>query len=236
VLKKMSLSNEILYRIQESRKLNPNAPKKIIYFVGPSACGKTTKVKTLEKTFGGYYQYITLDGYSSILDHQANSFFRNLNDLLTISERLVKAIQTATKTHQNTIFVDGHPILSVLKCEAVNRIYNGRIITEKQLRIIYDTYKEIVDYINNNNIFKDFQQTIYYINISLEENLRFLQKREGSSEISEEMKTELVILRRTIHSSICKINTQFKNTKVIEVNKIQGLEIIHMYLLGFSGC
>ncbi|GAG03271.1 unnamed protein product, partial [marine sediment metagenome] len=42
--------------------------------------------------------------------------------------------------------------------------------------------------------------------------------------------------RRTIHSSICKINTQFKNAKVIEVNKIQGLEIIHMYLLGFSGC
>ena len=50
----MTLTNEILFRIQEDRKLNPQAPKRIIYFVGPMACGKTTKIKTLEKTFGGY--------------------------------------------------------------------------------------------------------------------------------------------------------------------------------------
>jgi len=232
----MTLPNEILLHLQEGRKPNPNSPKKIIYFVGPPACGKTSKVKTLKNNFGGYYQYITLHGYSSIWEHETNSFFRNLVDLLIILERLVNAIQTATQTHQNTIFVNDHPILSVLKCEAVNRIYNGRNITEKQLSIIYDIYKEIVDYFNTNKIFKDFQQYIYYINFPFEENLRLLQKKESCNDISEDMKTELVTFRRIIHSDIFKLTDQFKNIRVIEVNTISGLEIIHMYLLGSSGC
>ena len=232
----MTLPNEILLHLQEGRKPNPNSPKKIIYFVGPPACGKTTKIQTLKNNFGGYYQYITLDGYPSIWEYETNFFFRNLVDLLTISERLVNVIQTATKTHQNTIFVDGHPILSVLKCESVYSVYNSKNITEKQLSIIYDIYKEIVDYINTNKIFKDFQQYIYYINFPFEENLRLLQKKESCKEISEDMKTELVTFRRKIHSDIFKLTDQFKGTRVIEVNTISGLEIIHMYLLGSSGC
>jgi len=166
----MTLPNEILLRLQEGRKPNPNSPKKIIYFVGPPAYRKTSKVKTLKNNFGGYYHYITLHGYSSIWEHETNSFFRNLVDLLIISERLVNAIQTATQTHQNTIFVNGHPILS---------------------SIIYDIYKEIVDYFNTNKIFKDFQQYIYYINFPFEENLRLLQKKESCNDISEDMKTKL---------------------------------------------
>ncbi|MFX1329572.1 MAG: hypothetical protein ACFE91_15705 [Promethearchaeota archaeon] len=231
----MIISSEILLRIQEGRKFNPNSPKKIIYFVGPTACGKTTKVKNLEKIFGNSCQYITLDGFTSILGNQSNTFLRNLVNLFTLSEKLFNGIETAAKTHQNTIFVDSHPFLSVFQCEAIYKLHNGRNITENQFNLIRDVYKEIVDYINSNNNFKDFQQIIYYINIPLKENLTLLQNKENCREISEDMKNELVIFRSIIHSSIFNVN-QFKDTKIIEVNTISGLEIIHMYLLGRSGC
>lgn len=232
----MSLSNEILFRIQECRKPNPNAPKKIIYFVGPSACGKTTKVKTLEKKLGGYYQYITLDGFSSNLSDQPKIFLRNLVDILTLSERLINAIKTAAKTHQNTIFVDGHPILSVLQCEAMYKLYNGKVITEKQLNLIRGNYVEIVNYFKHNQMFTDFQQTVYYINIPLEINLKLLLNQKKCEEISSDIKNELVSSRKIIHSSIFDLVYQFDNTRVIEVNTLQGLDIIHTYLLGSSGC
>jgi len=232
----MTLSNEILFRIQEGRKLNPNAPKKIIYFVGPFACGKTTKVKTLEKIFGGYYQYITLEGFPSILDYQPSIFLRILVDLLTISEKLINAIQTAVITHQNTIFVDGHPILSALQCEAIYTFYDGKVITQKQLNLIMGIYEEIVNYIKDNKNFTDFQQIVYYINIPLETNLKLLLNQKKCKEISNDIKNEFVSLRKIIHSRIFDLDYQFDNTKVIEVNTLQGLDIIHMYLLGSSGC
>ncbi len=232
----MTLSNEVLIRIQEGRKLNPNAPKKIIYFVGPSACGKTTKVKTLEKTFGSYYQYITLEGLSSILGNQPSLFLRNLVDLLTISEKLINAIQTAEITHQNTIFVDGHPILSVLLCKAIYTFYDGKVITKKQLNLIMGIYEEIVKDFKYNKNFRDFQQMVYYINIPLETNLKLLLNQKRCEEISNDIKNEFVSFKKIIHSRIFDLNYQFDNTKVIEVNTLQGLDIIHMYLLGSSGC
>jgi len=232
----MTLSEEIICRIQEARKLNPNTPKRIIYFVGPTACGKTTKIVTLEKIFGGYYQYITLKESTSFLGNQTSVFIRSLGYLQKIWEGLVNAIQTAEKTNQNTIFVDGHPILSVFQCESIYRFYNGRKITEKQFKLIKGIYREMIDYINSYNTLKDFQQILYYINIPLEENLRLLQKKEDCDVISEEKKTELISLRNIIHSNIFKSNNHFNDTKVIEVNTLSGLEIVHMYLLGFSGC
>ena len=233
---KITLSKEILNCIQEGRKLNQNAPKRIIYFVGPSACGKTTKIKTLEKFFGGYYQYITLKESTSLLGDQTSVFIRSLVYLQKIWEELINAIQTAAKTNQNTIFVDGHPILSVFQCESAYRLINSRKITEKQFKLIKGIYREIVDYINSNNTFKDFQQVIYYINIPLKENLRLLQKKEDCKVITEDEKTKLISFRNVIHSNIFELINYFTGTKVIEVNTVGGLEIIHMYLLGFSGC
>ena len=168
----MTLTNEILFRIQEDRKLNPQAPKRIIYFVGPTACGKTTKIKTLEKIFGRYYQYIILKESTSLLGDQTSVFIRYLVYLQKICEDLINAIQTAAKTNQNTIFVDGHPILSVFQCESAYRLINSRKITEKQFKLIKGIYREIIDYINAYNIFKDFQQVIYYINIPLKEKIK----------------------------------------------------------------
>ncbi|MFW9773875.1 MAG: hypothetical protein ACFFEO_17115 [Candidatus Thorarchaeota archaeon] len=229
------MPNEILARLQEGRKPNPNSPKKMIFFVGPPACGKTTKIRVLEKNFGNYYQYITLDGLSPILDNN-NKFFRSLNKLLTLSEKIKIAVQTALKTHQNTIFVDGHPILSIFECEAIFRLSNGRDISANQLTIIQEIYKEIVYEINNSKNFRDFQQIIYYINFPFEENLRLLQKKEFCNFITEDIKNELSVFRKVIHSNIFKLSEQFQNLQVIEVNTIISLNIIHMYLLGGSGC
>ncbi|GAG63377.1 unnamed protein product, partial [marine sediment metagenome] len=137
------------------------------------------------------------------------------------------------KTNQNTIFVDGHPILSVFQCESAYRLINSRKITEKQFKLIEGIYREII---NTYNYFKDFQQVIYYINIPLKENLRLLQKKEDCKIITEDKKTELISLRNVIHSNIFKLNNHFKDTKVLEVNTLSGLEIINTYLLGFPGC
>jgi len=85
-------------------------------------------------------------------------------------------------------------------------------------------------------MFTDFQQTVYYINIPLETNLKLLLNQKKCEEISSDIKNELVSLRKIIHSSIFDLVYQFDNTRVIEVNTLQGLDIIHTYLLGSSGC
>jgi ABC-type multidrug transport system ATPase subunit len=232
----MSLPNEILNRIQEGKKLNPDAPKRIIYFVGPSACGKTTKIKKLENSFGGFYQYITLEGFASMLLKHPNIFIRSLFYLQALWERLINAIQNTETTNQNTIFMDGHPILSVFQCEAFYRLYEGRVITEKQFSQVKSIYEDIVEYIKTNEYFKDFKHIIYYINIPLEVNLKLLQNKQPGEEITKDMKDELESLRKIIHSGIFDLADQFNDTKVIEVNSLSGLEIINMYLLGSSGC
>ena len=170
------------------------------------------------------------------MGNQPSIFLRNLVDLLTISERLINAIQTAEITHQNTIFVDGHPILSVLLCKAIYTFYDGKVITKKQLNLIIGIYEEIVKDFKYNKNFRDFQQMVYYINIPLETNLKLLLNQKRCEEISNDIKNEFVSFKKIIHSRIFDLNYQFDNTKVIEVNTLQGLDIIHMYLLGSSGC
>ena len=50
----MSLSQDLISLLytHKNRLLNPKAKKEIIYFVGASGCGKSTKINKLKATFG----------------------------------------------------------------------------------------------------------------------------------------------------------------------------------------
>ncbi len=233
----MTLSQEFFARIQEDIKPNPNSPKKILYFVGPPACGKSTKVRRLKQVFGRYFQYIIAEEYEYHSLEETNKFDTYLTYMQGLWDCIIESVKTSAITHQNTIFVSGHPILGLLESEALYHTYEGSIITEKVFNTIKNSYEDSIEYVNRNEIFKDFQQLVYYINIPLATNLELLRKKTICAEITGDLKRHLECIRDNIHSKIFDLASQFTNTEVIEVNTLMGLDIIHMYLLGIGcGC
>lgn len=230
----MAFNQDLIQRIYNDRQ--PKSKKQIIYFVGATGCGKSTKLKKLQQTYLGFYQYITHDEIMSFLLHQPNVFARNLSYLYLLSDRLMKAIDNTETSNQNTIFVEGHPILSILYSQALFKSQKGVLITEKDCQKLMGCYNEIIEYINGYEPFQKFHQIIYYINLPLEVNLELLQQQRGCDYIEENEKNELELIRRTIHSDIFNLTKQISNTKVIEVNTLMGLDMVHMYLLGRSSC
>lgn len=115
---------------------------------------------------------------SFLVNHQ-NPFIRSLYCLQTLWDRLIGAIKNADVTYQNTIFVDGHPVLNVLNCEALFRLHEGRVITKKEVDSIKKFNVEIFEYMDKSNLLREFQQIIYYINLPLELNLKFLKSQEN---------------------------------------------------------
>jgi len=224
----------MIQRIYDDRKLKTDSFKRIIYFVGGTGCGKTTKVKKLQQTFRGYYQYIMHDEIISFLLSQPNVFTRNLCYLYTLSDRIIATIENAKVSHKNTIFVDGHPMLSLLYSLALFKSQNGCLITEEDLKALEGCYNEIIGYLSG--YLQNFHQRIYYINLPLEVNLELIQKGSGCNEVEENEKEEIELIRRTIHSNIFALAEQSGITKVIEVNTLMGLDIVNMYLLGPSTC
>ena len=231
----MVLNPDILNSIEQSRKHNPNAKKKIMYFVGANACGKTTKLKTLQYTYGKYYQYISQNGIMSFLLDQPSVYNKNAFYLNAMWDRLIAAIKVANNTNQNIIFVDGHPLLSILCSQAIFSVHGESMITSEQVDILNEKHLEILNYVKDMKFLEGFEQIIYYINIPLELNIELLQNQQSCVELEENEEKELITLRETIHSQIFELAKKHYNTKVVEVNTLIGLDIIHMYLLG-TGC
>jgi hypothetical protein len=68
-----------------------------------------------------------------------------------------------------------HPVLSVLNCEALYTLDRSDLITKEELDAIKKIYRDLIEYTKANEIFKEFKQTVYYINLPLESNIELLR-------------------------------------------------------------
>lgn len=232
----MSLSREILLKIQEQKKQNLDGPKKIVYFVGPEYSGSTSKLYKLKQIFGDTYHYITHEDFIPYVANETRLFLKYLLYLQCTWENLTNALKTITTKDHKTIFVDYHPILSVLNCEALYTLNRSDVITKEELDNIKKIYQDLIIYSKKYEIFKDFKQILYYINLPLESNIKLMRVKMQCEEITDNEKDELECVKDTIHSNIFELRNQFKGTEVIEVNTLMGLDVINMYLIGPSSC
>lgn len=211
--------------------------KRIVYFVGASGCGKSTKVRRLRQTFGNNYQYVIEDDIMANFLDQTSVFMKYLHYLHAIWNRIIIAIKNTDLYDHKIIFIDGHPILSVIYAQALYKLHNGHLISLNDVKRLTRCHDEIIRYMNKKNIFEGINQTVYYINLPLELNLELLRNRnKGLNDIDETEKKYLLTLREIIHSQIFDLVERLYKTEVVEVNTLDGLDIINMYLLGPGPC
>ena len=142
----MGLSQEIISLLHNQNIPSPDAPKNIFYFVGPYSCGSTTKVNRLKQIFGKRYQYISHEDFTPFLTTKMSVFIKNLLYLQSSWDNLMSAIRTMAITHQNTIFIDCHPVLSVLNCEGMYKSNKRSFISKQELNCIKRIYRAYTEH------------------------------------------------------------------------------------------
>jgi hypothetical protein len=198
--------------------------KKIVYFVGAYGSGKTTGT---EYAWGKSLS----EAADSLLEDSAVLYFiKKINptdpytlDIFMLMQYYYR-IKRSIEKGFHPIFVDGHPLLPGIYLRAVFEMESGLTVSLRDLmefgKLKYKMWKETQD------MFSDWEQTIVYINLPLEDNWDFITKRyeERKDGFPAEADVDwLRSIRRILHSEIYHEVKELYDCKLIEVKSIKEL-------------
>lgn len=202
--------------------------KKIIYFVGAYGCGKTTSTLKYANQIPNS-TYILED--KTMIEMMKRIKMKNapLIDtfiIMTYYYRIIKKIFS----ENDALFVDGHPLLSMIYLRANFELLNGLDVNMRDLfdfaRIRFQMNKLTQD------LFEGIDQEIIYINLPFDVHFDQVYERLIDDEDRYEnfpMEDDIdwfTAIRRILHSEIFDLGSKLYNCKVTEVNSLEEIDKI----------
>jgi len=196
---------------------------KINYFVGPFGSGKTSLIKRLVQDNPRLllsYEDETMISFlknPSVKDRQ--SFYLNVSfyKLKRVIDNFWK-LQPAYKE----ILYDGHPLLALIYARTFFEIEYGKSISFPEWGLLNRQHARLFFFAEKIDMFKDLEQTIYYLNIPFDDNWGNVLKR-GRRDSDEIDEGYLLNLRRILHQEIYSL-ADYYGCRLVELNTKQELD------------
>jgi len=191
----------------------------ISYIVGAFGSGKSTAVRHLTQEISGVIPVLEDDDIIWFLK-QPNILNMELSYLNVILYKIKKAM-TESQYGARDIVVDGHPLQALIYARTFFEIEHGQTLSFPEWGILNKAHTRLYEYINKSKLFKGYTQTIYYLNITYEENWNNILKR-GRTGMNEMDEWYLENLRRILHQEIYGLADYYK-CELVEIKTLEEL-------------
>ena len=189
--------------------------KKIIYFVGAYGCGKTSAVERMQKLYEDKAFYVYEDDAMLFFLYNQDKYIRQQFYLHAMYYRIEKALQGMKKHDVDITFVDGHPLLNLVYGRTFFEIDNGHTFNYHELTQISKAHSRMHQYVRKKWYFnKDLKHYIVYINLSLDENMDNVLKRNRHDNpvVNEVDPDYLLAVRKILQSEIFHLKDFYHST------------------------
>jgi deoxyadenosine/deoxycytidine kinase len=195
--------------------------QRISYIVGAFGSGKTTAVDYLAQEYTPNIIPVLEDEDLVWFLKQPNILNMELS-YLNISYYKIKRAITKSEQGSRDIVVDGHPLQALIYARAFFELEHGQTLSFPEWGILNKAHTRLYDYvINKAKLFKNWHQTIFYLNIPYEENWKNIVGR-GRTEMNEMDEWYLENVRRILHQEIYSLADYYK-CELIEVSSLQEI-------------
>lgn len=195
--------------------------QRISYIVGAFGSGKSTAVSHLVQEHTPRIIPVFEDDDVIWFLKQPNILNMELSYLNVILYKIKKAM-TESQEGGRDIVVDGHPLQALIYARTFFEIEHGQTLSFPEWGILNKVHTRLYEYINKSGLFNDYVQTIYYLNLSYEQNLANIVKR-GRTGMNEMDEWYLQNLRRILHQEIYGLADYYK-CELVEVTSIEELK------------
>jgi len=195
--------------------------QRISYIVGTFGSGKSTAVKYLAGQYTSELIPVFEDDDLIWFLKQPNILNMELSYLNVILYKIKKAM-TESQYRERDIVVDGHPLQALIYARTFFEIEHGQTLSFPEWGILNKAHTRLYEYINRSKLFKNYTQTIYYLNVSYEQNWNniLMRGRTGMNEMDE---WYLENLRRIMHQEIYGLADYYK-CALVEVKTLEELK------------
>lgn len=195
--------------------------QRISYIVGVFGSGKSTAVSYLTQEYTPRIIPVFEDDDMVWFLKQPNILNMELSYLNVILYKIKKAI-TESQVGGRDIVVDGHPLQTLIYGRTFFEIEHGQTLSFPEWGILNKAHTRLYKYINDSSLFKDYFQTIYYLNIDYKQNWDNIIKR-GRRDMNETDEWYLQNLRRILHQEIYGL-ADYYYCELVEVNSYEELK------------
>ena len=194
--------------------------QRISYIVGAFGSGKSTAVSHLAQEHTPRIIPVVEDDDLIWFLKQPNILNMELSYLNVILYKIKKAI-TQSQEGGRDIVVDGHPLQALVYARTFFEIEHGQTLSFPEWGILNKAHTRLYEYINKSGLFKDYTQTIYYLNVSFDQNWANIIER-GRVGMNEMDEWYLENLRRILHQEIYGLADYYK-CALVEVKSYDEL-------------